>query len=670
MPLTELSNVRAPGWSRVVQELTALAPDDRLYLARLVSALGQVSGARQAVLWLLAGQGDQATLEPRPALIWPFGPDVVDDQGRMSVTPEALFDPARAAKSAARASGASRQVEVYAIEGESQMYDGPGAKGAIIAVPVSSGQPHESASLPLTGVITLLTEPRSRPALQTTTALAEVLAGYVFQHWTQQTLRRVRASSASLDLAARLIASINGAADFRGCCLQLVNDLSRQLAVDRVALGWVQGANPLRTNTEGARSVRCIALSDTENVDRRMAMVQRLESAMDECLDQGQPVLYPLPQGLNDPVLTQAITHAHRELAASDAGLKVASFPLRVGDKSAGDKTVAVLLVETGGQGRVDPATIELVQATLDLVAPVLAVRHSDDRVIPLRVWDWMVRTAAWAVGPRHTVWKAAGIAAMAATAFLFLYSTTYRVGAPMALQARERRVVSMPYDGVIARLGEGAEAGRPVTQGQLLLELDTRDMLLASLEADNQLTQYDKQADEHLRKGELSEHVQARARAEQARARRDMLNGQIARSRITAPIAGTITAGDLRDKIGAAVKLGDRLFELADLSDLQVVARVDDRDIALISVGSTGEVSPKSAPALAVPFKVEQIVPLARAVDGQNVFEVRGRLTGPAPSALLDGMEGQARFNTQERSLAWIASRRIIDQLRIWLWW
>jgi len=96
----------------------------------------------------------------------------------------------------------------------------------------------------------------------------------------------------------------------------------------------------------------------------------------------------------------------------------------------------------------------------------------------------------------------------------------------------------------------------------------------------------------------------------------------------------------------------------------------VGDGDIALVREGSTGEISPKSAPAMEVPFTVEQVVPLARAEEGQNIFEVRGVLTGEVPASVLDGMEGQARFNTERRSLAWIASRRIIDQLRVWLWW
>jgi hypothetical protein len=99
------------------------------------------------------------------------------------------------------------------------------------------------------------------------------------------------------------------------------------------------------------------------------------------------------------------------------------------------------------------------------------------------------------------------------------------------------------------------------------------------------------------------------------------------------------------------------------------VVAKVDDRDINLINMKTTGEVSPKADPSLKLPFTVEAIVPLAQAEEGLNAFEVRGKLAN-SPLWFRPGMEGQAKFNTEDHSVAWIASRRIMDQLKVWLWW
>lgn len=686
--MIDYSNITSPGWRRVVADLTAPVSDDKLFLLRLLNVLGQVSSAKQGVLFTLSGQKEDGPTgaEPTPTVLWPLTPDVVDAQGKMAQPAEQIFSAGRVSPSqieqanssisAARACANGRQVMVFGVEGEDQFYDANAPRSYVIAVPISSGTPQEASTLPLQGVVTLLVDSRTRQALQTTLAVVELLAGYTFSHTAQQMLRRTKSATAALELATRLIAAINNAKGFKGATLQLVNDLCRQASVDRVGLGWVHGVvNAKRQaaefETAGRRGCLVVALSDTENLDRRMAMVQRLEPAMNECLDQEQPVLYPPPPVVgpgSDTVLSQAITHAHRELASSDARLKIATLPLRISDAD-GERIIGVVLVESSADGRLDVASIELLQATLDLVAPVLHVRYSDDRSIAHRTWDWVLKTASWAVGPRHTIWKAAGLVLFAVIAFMFIYSTPYRIGATMELQPRERRTISAPFDGVVLKLAPGIESGAKVEAGQLLVEMDTTEMKLSRLEALSQLSQYEKQADEELKKNNLSEYEQGRAKAEQARARAELLDNQIERSRVVSPIKGTIIAGDLKDRVGSSLKLGDTVFEIADLSDMKVVAKVDDSDISLIKLEQSGEISPKADPSQTFPFRVERIVPLSVAKDGKNTFEIHGKLEKEA-AWFRPGMEGRAKFDGERHSLAWIASRRVLDAVRVWVWW
>lgn len=692
--MIDVTNLKAPGWQRVVAELSAAAPDDRSYALRLISVLGQVSGARQAVFYAMASAGEQdpAGPEPRAELVWPIAVENDSPEARAQAVNavmaakapvnEGAIEHLKEGKDAARAAAGSRQVRVFQLggAGDEQFYDGgPAAPACIIAVPIASGLPHETASQSVRGVATLFVDNRSRQALQTTLALVEVLAGYVFTHSAQLQLRRTKAAGASLDLAARLISSLNTTTGFKACSLQLVNDLCRQLALDRVALGWVSGKDA------GRRITKVVAISDTENLDRRMAMVQKLEAAMDECLDQQQPVLYPPPpeEGPEaDAVLSRAITHAHRDLAASDARLRVASFPLRVSDKD-GERVVGVILAEAAGDpsspgaaAKLDTATLELLQASLDLVAPVMTVRESDDRNLALRAKDSAVKAGAWLVGPTHTAWKLAGTALLVASIMSIFVKTTYRVGAPMEIRPREQRMVSVPFDGVLFSLAPGIESGKRVDKGQLLAELDTTQLTLVRLEAAQQVLQYEKEADEAMKKPDHGAAQQALAKAEQARARMKRMEQQLEQARVTAPIAGTIISPDIKDKVKAALKLGDPLFQIADLTEMIAVAKVEDRDIAMIKIGQSGEVSPKSDPALAIPIEVEQIVPLAEPKDGVNAFEVRAALKPGASGrggyleVLRPGVEGQARLNSERRSLIWIASRRIVDQARMWLWW
>jgi hypothetical protein len=620
----DLSNLRAPGWQRVVAELSAPAPDDRIFTTRLLTALCQIAGARQGVVWAVPMTARESAptepapeVEPKPVLVWPFTPEQGTSVERGTDMPiqESAVEHPTDAKAAVRRASATRQSQVFGLDKDDLLYDTSGGKGYLIAVPIPSAAGPDAVA---GAVVTLVLDNRSRQALQTTLALVEVLCGYVHAHAANQQLRRTRAAGASLDLAARLIASINSAKTFKGACLQLVNDLCRQLAVDRVALGWVSGGS----NQHGRLFTRVITVSDTENVDRRMAMIQKIEHAMDECLDQEQPVLYPPPKGDGpggDVLLSQAIVHAHRELAASDAKLKVATLPLRVDDR-----IIGVILVESSSDGPIDLPTIELLQAALDLVAPVMMIRRSDDRWLILRAWDSAVKGAAWLVGPKHTLWKVAGILLVAATLVVTFVEITYRVGAPMVIQAREPRTVSVPFSGKIKALGEGSEAGRKIEKGQTLVQMDTTELVLSKLEAQASIVQAEKEAEEARKKNNVGEAQQAEAKAKQAQAKLDLTDYRIETARIESPISGTIIAGDLKDRVGASIELGQALFQVADLSDMIVEIKVDDRDIALIHEGMTGEIATKAAPDKTFPFTVERIVPLSQAQEGKNAFLVR----------------------------------------------
>lgn len=688
--MIDLSNLKAPGWQRIVAELASPAPDDGAFVMRLVSILGQVAGARQAVFFVVSGQGeDQAGAEAKPELVWPgMGGEGTVTRAMSAANQQAPIEHVADAKAAAISAAAARQTRVYGLdEGATQFYgEGGAGKGHLVALPISGGVGGDANSVPLRGVVTLFLDNRSRQALQTTLALLEVLAGYVYSHAAMQSLKRTKQAGASLDLAGRLLASVNATVGFKGCAFQLVNDLARQLGVDRVALAWVAGPGAHDTDPSSRRFCKMVAISDTENIDRRLAMVQKLESAMDECLDQQQTVMYPPPPPAAtgtedaDAVLSRAITQAHRELASGDVRLRVASFPLRIADGSSakggaggGERVVGVVSLEATGDGSLDLSTIELIQATLDLIAPVLLVRRSDDRNLALRAKDSALRSAAWLVGSTHTAWKLLGVTVLVASLVVTFVRMPYRVGAPMEIRPREMRTVSAPFEGVLWSIAPGIESGARVVEGQKLAEFDTVKLRLEMTEVSSEILRYEKEVDEAMKSADVGKAQQSQAQADQSRAKLEKLQFEVSRATLTAPIAGTIVSSDIKDKVRSQVKIGDPIFQIADLNDLVAVVRVEDRDIAMVKKDQAGEVSPKSAPSLSVPVVVEQIVPLAAAKDGVNSFEVRARLVPKDPTQIAGfrpGVEGQARLEGPRMSLIGIASRRIVDQARLWLWW
>ena len=675
--MIDLSSLKAPGWQRIVAELNAPAPDDRIYYERLLRVLAQVSAARQAVLYV-PDKMDGEEVDPRVDMIWPPPAMDKDAESAAQAAAPAQSDVqfANESRTAARAAFGTGAARAFGMENQEPTYYGDGASsGFVLAVPLHAGpgliprqQQPGSAIIPV-AVATLLIETRSKEAIRSTLAMAEVLAGYVAGHHARSGLRKSVNAGFALDLATRLIASVNTAPSFKGACIQLCNDLAKEYALDRVALGWV---------SDDVVKVR--AISDVEHFDHRTSMVQKIASAMDECLDQEQPIAFPPPpeQGDgSDVLLSQAIVHAHRELTAGNAKLMVCSLPLRdVGTGEDGDEIVGVITVESTAKP-LDLGTIELLQAAMDLIGPMLKVRRSDDRALPARAWQSAKRSAAWVVGTKQTVWKVVGALAFLLLLFVCFYQTTYRPSAEATLEPRVKRIVSVPFDGVILKVGEGVEPGRDVVKDQMLVQLDTAELVLAQKDAQGKMEQARTQAAAARKSkepGAQGKAVQAEQQEERAKAESDVYEYRINRSKIVAPISGTIIAGDMQDRIGSTMKTGDLMFQIAPLDDIILTVKVDERDIALVKKAfedgnGTGDVAAKAKPEESTPFEIERIVPLAAAQEGKNVFEVRCKLKGH-PTWFRPGVEGIAKFNTEKRPLIWIGTRRILDQIRLWLWW
>lgn len=664
--MTDISNLRTPAWRRVVEELSAESPNATTFLARLCGVLTRVANARQGSVVIVSASDtqDQAPDEPSIAYAVAAG----EPQGGRAAEPRRI-DPSQIehgswVRSAAAEAVRSGEARVFALNANSSPMYGAGSEGgAVIAGPIDLplGGGHKAA-------ICLTIEQRSREATQTTMALVEVLCGYAKLHAARQEAKGAWQSSAALDLAGRLIASINEASGFKGACLQLANDLSRAASADRAAIGWVRGLGD-------SGVVRVQALSDTEHVDRRLHMVRMLQAAMEECYDQAHAVVYPVPQvaqggeqdGVEpavDPTLAAAVTHAHRQLASSDARLKVASLPVR-----AGERVVGVVTIELSEEDQLDPAKLELLQATLDLVGPVIELRRSDDRPLPQRAWHSVLKTGTWLVGPRHTAWKVAALVAFVLLLVVTFVKIPYRIDAQAELLAVHERSIAAPFAGIIASVPEGIRPGVQVSEGDLLMQLDTTELRESRIDAQASVSAARREADEARKEGDLNAADQALGRLEQEQARLRYIETQIARSTITAPIDGTIVSGDPRRMIGSAINIGEPMFRIASLDQLEVVARVPDNDIGYVSPESVGGFATRARPGERFEFTANSLVPMGQPDEGSNVFELRGTLENP-PGWLRPGMEGIAYVDTGDRRIIWVLSRRLLDTARLWLWY
>ena len=148
-----------------------------------------------------------------------------------------------------------------------------------------------------------------------------------------------------------------------------------------------------------------------------------------------------------------------------------------------------------------------------------------------------------------------------------------------------------------------------PVRVGDLIAQLDTSELQaglaeaearIREAEADERFAASELRREEGLiarkagtlqRRDELRHHLDtARARRAAACAVRDRYLAWIAKSRITAPIDGVVTARFVHP--GETLEAGARVVTIVDLDRLRIEAEVDEYDTAQVTLGATATIS------------------------------------------------------------------------------
>jgi len=208
------------------------------------------------------------------------------------------------------------------------------------------------------------------------------------------------------------------------------------------------------------------------------------------------------------------------------------------------------------------------------------------------------------------------------------------------------------------------------VQRGDLLLSLDRSDLLVELAGALAERQRFASEAERAEADQKLADLRAARAALAQAEARVELLNYRLARADMRAPFDGVVVDGDLRERIGAPVRAGDVLMKVSRLEGLYVEMRVPERDVDLIAGSDHAQIAFTTRPEDTFEVEIERIEPAAQVEREGNVFVVRGRLMGARADWLRPGMSGIAKVESHSRTLAWICTHRLIDFLRLKLWW
>ncbi len=475
--------------------------------------------------------------------------------------------------------------------------------------------------------------------------MLEPTVGFLALYETRLALRREHASVQRLQVAMDTVTSVDEHDRFLSAAMSFCNEVASRWHCERVSLGFLKG-----------RQVHVRAMSHTEKLSRKMRLVQDIESVMEECLDQDMEITYPA----NDAAVY--VCRAAAAFTARHGPNALCAMPLRQRGT-----VFAVLLVERSPDQPLTLGEIEVLRLTCDVCASRLSGLHEQDRWFGAKWAIAVRRLLAGVVGPKHTWAKLTAILVLAGILFLTFAKGEYRAEAPFVLEATKQQIVVAPFDGYLKtvpiRIGDPVDADTTI-----LATLETAEIELELAAAKAELAAYLKQESVAQRDSKTAEAQMARAQADKIAAEIDLLIYQLEQAMLTSGITGVVVTGDLQRQLGAPVKTGDLLFEVAQLGSIRAKLFLPEDLITDVIVDQQGELATASYPSQKIPFAVERINPVAEVVNQRNVFEIRARLL-ETHTWMRPGMEGIAKISVGRRSYGWIWSRRPVNWIRMKLW-
>lgn len=456
-----------------------------------------------------------------------------------------------------------------------------------------------------------------------------------------------------LKLADRLVGAVELMATaldhehFQGAATAAATELAGELLCERVSIGLLK-----------SKHVKIAALSHSADFGKKANIIRAIEAAMDEAIDQQATIQFP--DAKEGPL---KVTRSHEQLVSEHGSGTICTVPLAQGERMLG-----AITLERPRDNPFDAVAIAQCEQIASLLGPLLDVKRRDDRLLITKVVDSFRDSIKKLIGPRHVLMKLLTSGALLLLVFFSFATGDYRVTANARLEGEVQRAIATPIAGYVTEAN--VRAGDIVKKGDVMFALDDSELQLELVKWGSQKSQYSREYADASARHDRAEASVLAAQIEQAEANIALVEQQLSRINGIAPFDGVVVSGDLSQSLGAPLERGDILFEVAPLNDYRVILEVEERDIAELQVGQTGQLVLTGMPMEKIAFSVEKITPVASSEEGVNYFRVDAQLTDPSSlSVLRPGMEGVGKVSVEERKLIWIWTYKVRYWLRMFFW-
>ncbi|MDB4265282.1 efflux RND transporter periplasmic adaptor subunit, partial [bacterium] len=475
-----------------------------------------------------------------------------------------------------------------------------------------------------------------------------------FRHFVESAVaafsahRKAESSEKSLGEISRVVdlgLIIGESAHFGEAASRLCNELEAELGAMRVTLGWrKKGLMELVATNHGGRM-----RNDTETAGA-------LSRAMDEAAEQDCEVGSP-------PIKGAEINHQHRVFSEGHGNCQIVSLPLRKEGQVHGAITVEYPHSSEG----MTQERIDALRVVLDLVSPQLVTLQEKSGWVGARAWRSVRRRFASLLGYRHTGWKLAGLVLLLGFALCCIIPITHKVKAPFVLRTEASADLTAPFSGYIDTVM--VSVGDVVEEGQLLVTLDQRELVMQQTELRAERDRSLSEARRFEAEGDLSQMKLSQLAIEQADAKLEVLDYRLARTEIRAPFHGVIVEGDLKERLASPTQVGEVLMRLVEIKDTYAELQIDERDIHFLEKGMDGEMAFTSRPEEKFGVSLLDYEPVAVIKETGTYFRVRVKVDELPEDWWRPGMSGVCKVDIGKRSIAWVYLHRTWEFVRLKFW-
>ncbi|MBX2837627.1 MAG: efflux RND transporter periplasmic adaptor subunit [Gammaproteobacteria bacterium] len=486
--------------------------------------------------------------------------------------------------------------------------------------------------------------------------------GYTSAAERQALIRLCQWSAAQLPAQTRAAGSTRSTeSDLAENVLQAVTHKSRAAIGNALAntLLGMSSARRVSVGVAGRQNIELLAVSGQSELDVHRQLSQSLKQAMQHCIDTCEPNETLTFSGVGSEPSTP--TSALANLYSMNQ-----SMPLSLLRVSAGAEIELVVLLEHPEKVVLVDGQLEAIRTAITPTAALFDLVDRHEATATERVLRRVRRVQSQLLKKKSQRRTQLTIAAALLGLIMTLFPVTHHVSGRVVIEAADQQVIVAPIGGHIA--SSHARAGDSVSQGQLLATLDTHDL---QLEVDKWMSEQAKNTSAYsqaLASHDRTELSRLRADADRIEAELNLVQQNLTRSEIRAPMSGVLLSGDLSQSLGAPVTTGDVLFEVGSSNRHRVVIKIDEQDVGFVKPEQFARVRMASVPHRLWQAKVDTVQPVAVAEKGASYFRLPATFD-TAVSELRPGMEGVAKIEVGRRALIWVATHRPLSRLRYWLW-